>query len=446
MMKTAVITTQENPWKELVLTESTSEAGENNPTLTVTDQENRDIMGFGSCFNELGMQALLKLEAEQRDQLLDELFLPEAGCSFNFCRLPIGASDYADSWYSYDEVADDFELNHFSIERDMKWIVPYVREAQKRNPDIQFMASPWSPPTWMKTKKAYNYGTLIWEEKYLKAYALYFLKYIQAYDRLGIKIAQLHIQNEVVADQKFPSCRWSGEQLRDFIRDYLGPLFEANDITTEIWLGTINAPETGTEERRNESQDYSAIAQVALFDPIAYKYIAGVGYQWAGKAAIQKTVDAFPEKRYLQTESECGNGRNTWLYAEYVFNLLRHYFRNGTNGYLYWNAVLEQGGESTWGWKQNSMVSVKAETKELIYNPEFYVMKHFSHFIQKGAKLLTLTGRDCADAVAVKNPDGTTVVVLSNQLAEAREVKLALGGQQFTLTAPAHSFCTVKLD
>ncbi|NFH91835.1 glycosyl hydrolase [Clostridium botulinum] len=414
-------------------------------TLHISQKENRTIEGFGCCFNELGMKALNNLDEKEKKQVLDKLFLREGDCRFNLCRMPIGASDYATEWYSHNECENDFEMINFSIKDDKKLLMPYIKEALKRNPNIVLTASPWSPPTWMKTKKVCNFGTLRWEKDILKAYALYFVKFVEAYKNEGIKIHQVHVQNEVVADQKFPSCKWTGQQLCDFIKDYLGPTFEKNNIDSEIWLGTINAPEPYVEWLEDYTQDFDVYAGLVLRDPKAYKYVSGVGYQWAGKNAIQRSVEAFPEKRYLQTENECGNGKNTWVYAEYVFNLFRHYFVNGANGYMYWNAVLEPKGMSTWGWEQNSMITIVPETKEIIYNPEFYVMKHFSHFIQKGAKRLTTSGQDSVDTVAFKNPDGSIIIVISNKNENSRVTNVEFNDEIFKVELEGHSFNTIVL-
>lgn len=433
--------TRENFWQmnEPIQTEDKQN------TLTLTNNKGRVVEGFGSCFNELGMVALEHLSEQDRKIILDSLFSTDGDCQFTFCRLPIGASDYALEWYSHNEHDNDYEMKHFSIERDHKYLIPYIREAQKRNPDIKFFASPWSPPTWLKFPKAYNYGTLRWEKKVLEAYALYFVKFVQAYEKEGIKINQIHIQNEVIADQKFPSCKWTGEQLQEFIRDYLGPAFEKHNLDTEIWLGTINAPEPWQELMTDTTSDYDAYAGLVLSDPNAYKYISGVGYQWAGKHAIQRTVESYPELRYLQTENECGNGKNTWEYAQYVSNLFRHYFVNGANGYVYWNAVLEPKGRSTWGWEQNSMITVDPVTKKFTYNPEFYVVKHYSHFVKNGAVRIETNGHLTAHSLAFQNPDGSTVLIVNNPLKKQRELVFEYQGKSYQCELKAESFNTIVL-
>lgn len=411
--------------------------------LTVTDELQQDIDGFGGCFNELGYVALNHLPSEERSKLLYNLFHPDGEQKFSICRLPIGASDYALEWYSHNETEGDYAMEHFSIERDLKYLIPYIKEALALNPELKLFASPWSPPTWMKFPKAYNYGTLIWEKENLEAYALYFVKFVQAYQEEGITIHQIHVQNEVVADQKFPSCVWTGEQLREFIRDYLGPAFEKHGLNTEIWLGTINSPEPWDEWLKKKEADHDAYAHTVLSDPEAYKYIKGVGYQWAGKWAIQRTVSSYPELRYMQTENECGDGTNTWEYAKYVFNLYQHYFTNRVNAYIYWNMALEPKGRSTWGWEQNALITVDAEQTTAVRNPEFYVMKHFSHYVAPGSYRLGQQGHWSGNAVSYKLPAGERAVVIANPFKESRNLSISVDAIHYEFTLEAESFNTI---
>ncbi|KJD46423.1 glycoside hydrolase family 30 protein [Paenibacillus terrae] len=413
--------------------------------LTITGESYQLVEGFGGCFNELGYIALNHLENDEREQVLHSLFHPEGEHKFTICRLPIGASDYALEWYSHNETDGDLEMKHFSIERDQQYLIPFIREALQLNPDLKLFASPWSPPTWMKSPKAYNYGTLRWEKDILKAYALYFVKFVQAYREAGITIHQVHVQNEVIADQKFPSCVWTGEQLREFIRDYLGPAFEEHGLDTEIWLGTINAPDPWEELMKKTSTGFDEYAHTVLSDPEAYKYIKGVGYQWAGKNAIQRTVASYPELRYMQTENECGNGENSWDYAKYVYNLYQHYFTNGVNAYIYWNMVLEPKGKSTWGWEQNSMITVDPADRKRTLNPEYYVMKHFSHFVLPGARRIGLHGSWTGNAVAFRNADGQTVVVIANPFHESRVLNLSAGEATHHFELEPESFNTIVI-
>jgi glucosylceramidase len=391
-----------------------------------------DFKGFGCCFNEIGWRALTHLDAAARHQVLTELFSIPDGMGFNYCRLPIGANDYAASWYSLNEVEGDFQMANFSIARDEKAILPYLRAARAiRGQDFTLFASPWSPPTWMKEPQAYNFGKLIWEPHYRSAYADYFVRFVRAYAEAGFPIQAVHVQNEPDSDQKFPSCKWTGAKLRDFIRDDLGPAFARAGLNTEIWLGTIE---------RGSFNDWVA---PTLADDRARDYLAGVGFQWAGKHGVQRLKQAAPDLPMIQTENECGDGKNTWDYAHYVFDLIQHYLSNGAEAYVYWNAVLEAGGVSTWGWEQNSMISVDPATGAVIKNPEFHLIRHFAGFVKPGARVCSVQGRWAANALHFINPDDSRVWVLQNPLPTPVTLHLAgPQGQVSAITIPARGFAS----
>ena len=410
-------------------------------TLELNGESYQTIDGFGGCFNELGYIALKKIPNDKKEEVLRNLFDPEE-CNFTYCRLPIGANDYAESWYSLNETKGDYEMKNFSIERDKECLIPYIKEAEKYSGELNLFASPWSPPTWMKFPEVYNFGTLIWEEKNLKAYALYFKKFIEEYQKEGIKINQVHIQNEPIADQKFPSCVWSGKQLRDFIKEYIGPLFEENKLDTEIWLGTLNSPYDDYGDENWQFGQYNNFANTVLSDKDAKRYINGVGYQWGGKHALLQTRIAYPEMKLIQTENECGEGKNSWEYAEYVFNLMWTYFINGVSAYTYWNMALEEEGISTWGWRQNSLITVTKDN-DVKYNPEYYLMRHFSKYIKQGATMKGLKGDFAGNALAFENPDGSVVLELLNPFDELQEVTFSVNGEDYSFNIQPHSFNTL---
>ncbi len=143
----------------------------------------------------------------------------------------------------------------------------------------------------------------------------------------------------------------------------------------------------------------------------------------------------------MQTENECGDGTNTWTYALYVFDLMWHYFTNGACAYTYWNMVLAEGGESTWGWKQNSMFCV-TEEGQVRCNPEFYVMKHLARFVKPGAIRLGLRGPWSAFALAFANPDGSLAVLTANPYLDAQDIMIELNGERHRCALPPRSFNT----
>jgi glucosylceramidase len=195
-------------WREKAL-----QSTQASPQLYVTDRRQQTIEGFGGCFSEIGWQALQALSEGSWTQVLRDLFDPATGCGFRLCRVPIGANDFALEWYSHNEHDGDFAMEHFSIARDRPYLIPYIRAAISLQPDLRLFASPWSPPTWMKQPRVYNYGVLRWELEFLEAYALYLLRFVQAYQAEGLPVQQLHIQNEPNSDQKFPSCIWTGAKM-----------------------------------------------------------------------------------------------------------------------------------------------------------------------------------------------------------------------------------------
>ncbi len=400
-----IISTTENSfWQEY-----TSDSKTINSTLKSTGELDQEWEGFGGCFNELSQIALLGLSDKKRAEVYDLLFSKDAdGLKFDFCRIPIGASDYGEFWYSHNETDGDYEMANFSIERDKKYLLPYIKEALARNPEMKFFASPWSPPAWMKYPKAHNFGTLVQTDENLKAYALYLALFIEAYEKEGVKISQLHVQNEPMSSQKFPSCVWTGEEFANFIGNYLAPMFKERKIDTKIWLGTINGPETDNRALYTRFNNY---ANLVLHDEKAYDAIEGVSYQWAGKYALQQTRNSFPEKKYIQSENECGDGQNTWQYANYIFELFHHYISNGVCAYTYWNMVLAPLGKSTWGWTQNSLITA---TDDFKLNYEFYLMRHFSSFIKLGAKRIVLSGHFSSNSVAFQNPNGEIILISQN--------------------------------
>jgi len=455
-----VSTSQSGQW----ITQSglTAVAASGNADVEVNiNQPLQSIEGFGTCFNELGWTSLSMLSEKDREGILKELFAPGVGANFTICRMPVAANDFSRKWYSYNETINDFEMKHFSIANDLQTLVPFIKAAQKYNPSLKLWASPWSPPTWMKYNKHYaarsvlgntdfkseewgmdltginnglqpeqegKEGTdmFIQEEKYYRAYALYFQRFIEAYRKQQINIGMVMPQNEFNSAQVFPSCTWTAAGLAKFV-SYLGP--QMKKINVDVFFGTM--------ERPNEK-----LVDTILTDAQSGPYIKGIGFQWAGKDAIAGLHQRYPALRYYQSEQECGNGKNDWKYCLYTWGLMKHYISNGANAYMYWNASLKQGGISTWGWKQNSLVSVDTVHKTFSYNYEYYLMKHLSHYVKPGAKYLGTTGT-FNNLLAFINPDKSIVVIACNDTAEDKVVHIKVGDKMISPLLKAGSFNTI---
>ena len=180
--------------------------------VIVTPYEEQTREGFGTCLNELGWDALNLLSKKDKEKLMKELFHPTEGACLGYCRLTIGANDYSRNWYSFNENEGDFGMEKFDISRDYEAHIPYIKEVKKINPGLRLWASPWSPPTWMKTNHHYatqkgdhndleennqvlNGDHFIQDPRYLEAYALYLSKFFEAYKKEGIQVEMLQFQN-----------------------------------------------------------------------------------------------------------------------------------------------------------------------------------------------------------------------------------------------------------
>lgn len=444
-----VSTTNSQPWTINAEARIEKRASGEPVVVIPVDSTRQVIDGFGGCFNELGWDAIQTLSEQDRQQVMKNLFDTVAGCRFTIFRMPIGANDYAVNWYSHNETAEDFEMKNFSLDRDKQRLIPYIKLAQTYIPGMKVWASPWCPPSWMKTNGHYACASnaqfndlpadkqgeemktqFRMEPKVLSAYALYFEKFVQGYAKEGIEISAVHVQNELNSCQSFPSCIWRPEDMATFIGDYLGPKFTADGLKTQIWLGTIERPQV---ER----------VDAIVLDPEAGKYIKGIGFQWAGKGAIPEVHRKYPEMKLMQTETECGNGSNDWAAAEHTFELMKHYFRNGANAYMYWNMILDETGKSQWGWKQNSMISIEKASGKVNYNPEFYLMKHLSYFVEPGSKYISVHSDENCLAFLKAN---RLVILYYNPAETAKQTTFRIGEKQIVVTLQPKSFNTFKVN
>ncbi len=438
---TFVTTTESNPWQTGPVFKATF--GWDMLNLNVDSAQARPgvrpIDGFGACFNELGWTSLAALAEQDRDSIISEFFNPTAGARFNWCRMPIGANDFSTKAYSYDETDGDFDLKHFSIEHDSQTLIPFIHAAQRHQPKLRLWASPWTPPSWMKRNHHYaeaksrpgiavdngirpdqigheGQDMFIQEPRYFEAYARYFGRFIDAYAEKGIRIGMVMPQNEFNSAQNFPSCTWTPEGLARFLH-YLGPEMQKRGV--DVFFGT--------DERGDPK-----LVETVMADPEAAKFIKGIGMQWAGKNALPAISRRFPALTIIQSEQECGDGANAWSYTSYCWQLMKHYFRSGASGYMYWNISLEQNSKSTWGWSQNSLVTVDPTAKSFHYNHDYYLLKHLTHFVDVGAKNLEPSGT-CDDALAFANPDGAVVTLLRNELSHKQMFRCKLAAASLPL-------------
>lgn len=147
--------------------------------------------------------------------------------------------------YTYDDLDDpydtDFDLEHFTIDKDREFVIPVIREALEINPGLKIMASPWSPPAWMKKNHHLYGGEFNEDPPYMEAFAKYLIKFIQAYEAEGIPIESFSVQNEPMLEiESYSTMSMNVSVMTDFIKNYLGPEMWRNNITTKLLIWDWN--------------------------------------------------------------------------------------------------------------------------------------------------------------------------------------------------------------
>lgn len=380
-----------------------------------TGHKFQKVEGIGAAFSEIGGKALVALSPEKQEEVLADLYSPQKGAGLNYCRLHIGSSDFGLDAYSYDDIDNDYGMDSFSIERDRKYYLPFIKGALKQNLDIHFHASPWSPPAWMKTNSSMvNGGSLKNDPNVYQAYATYFRKYVQSYASEGIPIHRLLIQNEVDVATIYPSCVMEPKQMTHFAKEYLLPELRKHQITTEVWAGTFRTVNTVKMSDCLADSDFKDV-------------YSGIGLQYTQIQQLLDIQKMYPGTKFMHTESVCYNGNNSWEQAINLFNDFCAYMNAGCSVYTYWNTILETGGKSTWGWAQNSLVTIDTKEKEVTYNPDYYIMKLLATKIRPGARRI---GALCISkkCIAFENMDGSIVLLISNLNSNLVECRVNVDG------------------
>jgi len=399
----------------------------------------QQLEGVAGSFSEIGAEALQALPTEKRDAVANTLFgeaeNPNApGLAWG--RLPVGASDFALSAYSFSEEPDDYEQSHFSIERDARCIMEFVRLAKQRNPDFKIHASPWSPPGWMKTNGAMDgndkaEGKLRPEPEVRRAYALYLRKFVEAYAAHGLPIERMVVQNEPDSPAPFPGCVMMPDDMIDFVVNYLAPEFQSGGCAAEIWAGTFRTL-TGLH------------GHDCLRDEAFRRSVGGCAYQYSMPKFIAQFRQQFPDCPIIHSESVCYGGQNSGAQAISLFEDVVGFYEAGVSLYTYWNMILNETQTSSWGWKQNSLVTINRENGDVTYNLDMEVMRMLAAAVVPGS---TLIQSYCfhMPVLAVEKPSKKVAVVFYNRR-EARKVVIGIGGQLHEIDVPGHSFVSAEFD
>jgi glucosylceramidase len=409
---------------------------ENYPTIMIDDDVTfQTIEGFGGAFTDAAAITFGKLPADVQAQFLKACFDPDEGNGYTLCRTTIHSCDYSDEMYTYAEVEGDKELKHFTIEHDMRYRIPMIREAMEVSGDkLRLFASPWSPPPWMKTNGEMKHGGKL-KPEYQSTWADYFVRYVQEYEKKGIPMWGLTVQNEAMAVQVWESCIFTAREEKDFVRDYLGPALHQNgmdDINLMIW-------------DHNRGIMYQR-AEAAYEDPEASKYIWGTAFHWyIGDHFdnVRMVHDAYPDKKMLYTEAGMGG---SWRSAANLAKNIILDLNNWASGWVFWNLILDQenGPRHAGGLHGSNIVNADLNTGRVTYNPPHYVFGHFSRFIRPGAKRIPCTSNnDDLIATAFLNSDGTIAAVVYNQGNSEKLGQLWMEEEVLKFSIPEHGIITL---
>ncbi|HEX2952275.1 MAG TPA: hypothetical protein VHV83_22300, partial [Armatimonadota bacterium] len=307
--------------------------------VDIDPNDQRQVMlGFGAAFTDASCYLFNQLPADSRAELFNELFSP-AGLALSVCRTTVGQSDYGRECYSYDDVPDDRNLDHFSITYDTAYIIPMIRQAKSVNPDLFLFSSPWSPPGWMKTSGSMCGGWM--RQEYLDVYAQYYVRYLCEYAKAGITINALTTQNEPESGQEglMPACLWHPDYEMAFVRDHLSPLLRRQGLAVKIWLNDHN-------------YSHWVRAKWMLDDPRVRAVVDGVAFHpYTGEPEMMSRLcEAHPGTRLYWTEGGPSMARGKVDTEWCVWGTrMTGAIRNGCRSFTGWNLALDENGKPNIG-------------------------------------------------------------------------------------------------
>lgn len=406
-------------------------------TIKIDDSvKYQKVQGFGAAMTDSSAWLIDKLSTAERTKLMKKLFDPSKGIGLSLLRSPMGATDFnASGNYSYNDMPQgqtDPTLSNFSIQHDVPYIIPALRQALSLNPSIKIMANPWSPPGWMKTSESMIGGTL--KSDYTSALATYFVKFIQAYGEAGVPISYISAQNEPMGTPTWPGMFLSAYQEAELIQE-IGKAFEANGISTKILAWDHN-------------WDVPSYPETIFSDPAASKYTAGTGWHiYSGNPNYQTLVhNDYPSKETFITEATGGVWQDSdqTAFSEALGTWIINGTRNWANGVMLWNIALDPDrgplNSDTAGIPMlRGLLTIDPADGRVSYNVDYYALAHASRFVRPGARRIysNTFGEGSIENVAFQNPDGSKVLIAHNSGSAAKTFSVADGTHSFDYTLNA---------
>lgn len=435
-----VIITEKDSDKRFHVQELKESPKSNKVDFVIDDKsEFQTMIGFGGAFTESAAYNLSRVNKEVREKAIKAYFDKEEGLGYTLGRVSIHSCDFSLNSYTYIEEGD-IELKTFDISRDLKLVVPLIKDAEKyAEESISLLASPWSPPAFMKTNNSMLRGGELLP-KYFDSWANYYVKFIEEYRKLGLTLWGITVQNEPAAVQRWDSCIYSAEQERDFVKNHLGPIMGKNkvdDVKILIW-----------DHNRDIMVER---AKTVLEDKEASKYVWGTAFHWYVSEAFEnvgKVHDLFPDKGLLFTEGcqEGGVHFNSWKTGErYARNMIGD-FNNWCQGYIDWNLFLDNtGGPNHVNNLCDAPIIVDIFPENLIHQSSYYYIGHFSKYVRPGAVRIGLKNNTSLQSVAFKNSDSSIAFIVLNETTDDQSFTFEYNHKSYTQTIKNNSIMTIIL-
>lgn len=401
--------------------------------------------GIGAALTDASAETYYKLPKDKQQEIINAYFNKQTGIGYTVARTNINSCDFSSDSYTYIQEGDK-ELKSFNIEHDRKFKIPFIKAAMKAaGGKLNLYASPWSPPAFMKDNNDVLHGGKL-KPEFFGSWALYYTKFIKEYEKEGIPVWGISIQNEPMATQKWESCIYTDQEEKNFLKNYLGPVMEKEGLKEKKIIGWDHNRDLLFQR-----------ASTLLNDPDAAKYLWGIGFHWyetwSGGEPMYDNVklvhETFPETNLMFTEGckekfDMAKVYDWSLGEKYGANMIND-FNNGMTGFTDWNILLDEtGGPNHVGNFCFAPVHGNTKTGELIFTNEFYYIGHFSKFIQPGAKrIASSASRSMLLTTAFKNPDGSVAVVVMNKSNIKTQYFLWINGKAAEVTALPHSISTL---
>jgi glucosylceramidase len=403
------------------------------------------ILGIGGALTDASAETFAKLPAAKQRELMDAYFDASKGIGYTLGRTSIHSCDFSSASYTYVNEGDK-DLKSFNVDHDQQFRIPFIKKAMAAaRGKLTLFGSPWSPPAFMKTNNDMLHGGKL-KPEFAQSWANYYTKFIKAYEKEGIPVWGISIQNEPMATQTWESCIYSAEDERDFLKNYLGPTMRREGLGDKKIIAWDH----------NRDLIYQRVSTI-LADPKAAQYVWGIGYHWyepwSGGEMMFDNVrlvhETFPNKPLIFTEGTVDSFKaediHNWRLGEAYGRSMINDFNDGAVGWTDWNVLLdERGGPNHVGNFCFAPVHADTKTGELTYTNSYYYIGHFSKFVRPGArKIASAPSRSALLSAAFVNPDGKVSVVVMNRGDKEIPYFLWVDGNAAEVSSLPHSIQTL---